>query len=105
MLVLSGPALSESGLWLVPHRACHGRKAAAPTQLPRMARARTSPVDRIPYVVDNALKVLAGTRHVILVCAKPPTGFFAYPGKPSLLSPPDATTHVSHGRAGRGRRA
>jgi acetolactate synthase-1/2/3 large subunit len=52
------------------------------------------PVDRIPYVVDNALKVLAGTRHVILVGAKPPTAFFAYPGKPSLTSPPDALIHV-----------
>jgi acetolactate synthase-1/2/3 large subunit len=52
------------------------------------------PVDRIPYVVDRALEVLAGTRHVILVGAKPPTAFFAYPGKPSLLAPPDALTHV-----------
>jgi len=60
-----------------------------------MARGRGRvPVDRIPYVVDNALKVLAETRHVILVGAKPPMGFFAYPGKPSLMSPPDAVTHV-----------
>jgi acetolactate synthase-1/2/3 large subunit len=60
-----------------------------------MARGRGRPaVDRIPYVVDNALKVLAGTKHVITVGAKPPTAFFAYPGKPSLTSPPDANTHV-----------
>jgi acetolactate synthase-1/2/3 large subunit len=48
----------------------------------------------MPYALDSALKVLAGTRHVILVGAKPPTAFFAYPGKPSLTSPPDAVTHV-----------
>jgi acetolactate synthase-1/2/3 large subunit len=60
-----------------------------------MARGRgRAPVDRIPYVVDNAIKVLEGTRHVIRGGAKPPTAFFAYPGKPSLTSPPDATIHV-----------
>jgi acetolactate synthase-1/2/3 large subunit len=38
--------------------------------------------------------VLAGTKHVVLVGAKPPTAFFAYPGKPSLMSPPHSVTHV-----------
>lgn len=96
MLVLSGQALSAAGLaaaWRVAHAS--GAKLRAPTQIPRMARGRgRPPVDRIPYVVDNAIKVLAGTRHVILVGAKPPTAFFAYPGKPSLTSPSDAVTHV-----------
>ena len=96
MLILSGQALSEAGLYAA-HRVAHasGAKLRTPTQVARMARGRgRAPVDRIPYVVDNALKVLAGTRHVILVGAKPPTAFFAYPGKPSLTSPPDAITHV-----------
>ena len=96
MFILSGQALSEAGL-AAAHRIAHiaGAKLRTPTQVPRMARGRgRAPVDRIPYVVDNALKVLAGTRHVFLVGAKPPTAFFAYPGKPSLLSPPDAVTHV-----------
>ena len=96
MLILSGQALSEAGL-VAAHRVAHvtGAKLRTPTQVPRMARGRGRvPVDRIPYVVDNALKVLAGTRHVFLVGAKPPTAFFAYPGKPSLVSPPDAVTHV-----------
>ena len=96
MLILSGQALCEAGLYAA-HRVAHasGAKLRTPTQVPRMARGRGRvSVDRIPYVVDNALKVLAGTRHVILVGAKPPTAFFAYPGKPSLTSPPDAITHV-----------
>ncbi len=96
MLILSGQALSEAGL-AAAHRVAHasGAKLRTPTQVARMARGRGRvPVDRIPYVVDNALKVLAGTRHVILVGAQPPTAFFAYPGKPSLTSPPDAVTHV-----------
>jgi acetolactate synthase-1/2/3 large subunit len=52
------------------------------------------PIDRIPYAVDGALKSLAGHQHVVLVGAKPPTAFFGYPGKPSLMAPPDAQTHV-----------
>jgi acetolactate synthase-1/2/3 large subunit len=96
MLILSGQALSESGL-TAAHRVASvsGARLRTPTQVSRMARGRGRPqVDRIPYVVDNALRVLAGTRHIILVGAKPPTAFFAYPGKPSLTSPPDAVTHV-----------
>ena len=96
MLILSGQALSEAGLYAA-HRVAHvsGAKLRTPTQIQHMARGRGRvPVDRIPYVVDNALKVLAGTRHVILVGAKPPTAFFAYPGKPSLVSPPESQTHV-----------
>lgn len=42
---------------------------------------------RIPYVVDAALAMLREFEHIVLVGAKPPVGFFAYPGKPSLLAP------------------
>jgi acetolactate synthase I/II/III large subunit len=42
---------------------------------------------RLPFVVDQALAVLAGTRELVLVGAKPPVSFFAYPGKPSVLVP------------------
>ena len=43
---------------------------------------------RIPYVVDSALALLAPYDHIVLAGAKPPVGFFAYPGKPSLLAAP-----------------
>jgi acetolactate synthase-1/2/3 large subunit len=96
MLILNGQALSEAGL-VAAHRIAHttGAKLRAPTQVPRMARGRGRvPVDRIPYVVDMALQVFASLKHVILVGAKPPVGFFAYPGKPSLMVPKDCTTHM-----------
>jgi acetolactate synthase-1/2/3 large subunit len=96
MLVLYGQALSEAGL-VAANRVAHvtGAKLCTPTQVSRMARGRGRvPVDRIPYVLEGALKMLADTKHVILVGAKPPTAFFAYPGKPSLTSPPDSVTHV-----------
>jgi len=96
MLVLSGAALGERGL-KAAQRVAHatGAKLRTPTQVPRMARGRgRAPVDRIPYVVDAALKVLGGTRHLVLAGAKAPVGFFAYPGKPSTLWPKDCELHV-----------
>jgi acetolactate synthase-1/2/3 large subunit len=96
VLYLYGQALSERGL-VAANRIAQvtGAKLRTPVHVPRIARGRGRvPVERMPYALDNALKVLAGIRHVILVGAKPPTAFFAYPGKPSLTSPPDAVTHV-----------
>ena len=91
VLMLSGTALSERGL-RAAHRVAHvtGARLLAPTQVPRVARGRGRvAVDRIPYVVESALKVLQGTRHLVLAGAKAPVGFFGYPGKPSTLWPPD----------------
>jgi acetolactate synthase-1/2/3 large subunit len=96
MLVLSGEALGEAGLRAAQRVAyASGAKLRTPTQVPRMARGRgRAPVDRIPYGVDAALKVLAGTKHLILAGAKAPVGFFAYPGKPSTMWPRDCALHV-----------
>ena len=99
MLVLSGAALDEAGL-RAANRIAHatGAKLRTPTQVPRMARGRgRAPVDRIPYVVDAALKVLEGTKHLVLAGAKAPVGFFAYPGKPSALWPKGCEVHTLAG--------
>jgi acetolactate synthase-1/2/3 large subunit len=96
MLLLNGQALGEAGLFAAHRIACAtDAKLRTPTQVPRMARGRGRvPVERVPYVVDTALSVLAGLKHVILVGAKPPMGFFAYPGKPSLMVPQDCAITV-----------
>jgi len=96
MIVISGSALGERGL-RAAHRIAHvtGALLRAPTQVPRMSRGRGRvPVDRIPYSVDAALKLLQGTKHLVLAGAKPPVGFFAYPGKPSRLWPEDCRVQV-----------
>ena len=96
MLVLSGQALTETGL-IAAQRVAHasGAKLITQGQIPRMARGRGRvPVNRIPYVVDKALEVFADIEHVILVAAKHPTGFFAYPDKPSRVTSPDSQIHV-----------
>ncbi len=45
---------------------------------------------RVPYNTDLAREVLAPFKTIILVNAKPPVGFFAYPGKPSTQYAEDA---------------
>lgn len=95
-IVLSGPALTEQGLLCAQRVAvATGATLRTPTQVSRMARGRTRvPVDRIPYSVDAALKLLAGTRLLVLAGARPPVGFFAYPGKPGRLWPDECRLQV-----------
>ena len=63
---------------------------------PRPSAGGRVSVDRIADVVDQAVKVLAGLTHIILVLvgSKMPVAFVAYPDKPSLLSARDVVGHV-----------
>jgi len=45
-------------------------------------------VPRLPYAVEPGLAALAGFQRIILVGAKAPVAFFAYPNKPGRLSAP-----------------
>jgi acetolactate synthase I/II/III large subunit len=95
VLFLSGPALREPGLTLAGRIAAStGARLLAQTHNSRVERGvgRVA-VDFLPYPVDEALSALAGTRHLFLVGAKAPVAFFAYPDKPSELSPPDCEIH------------
>jgi acetolactate synthase-1/2/3 large subunit len=96
IFVLFGQALSEAGL-VAANRVAHisGAKLKTNAQVSRMARGRGRvPVDRIPYSIDSALKVFEGVKNIILVGAKAPTAFFAYPNKPSLIAPKGSQTSV-----------
>jgi acetolactate synthase-1/2/3 large subunit len=97
MLVLATDALRAAPL-ADAHRiaAASGARLWAPGANRRIERgAGRHRIDRIPYFVDAALKALAGVKHVVLVGAsRAPVGFFAYPGKPSVMTPADATVHV-----------
>jgi acetolactate synthase-1/2/3 large subunit len=64
------------------------------TYNPRMARGRGRfSIDRIPYVIEQALPILKDFRHIVLVEANDPVAFFAYPNKPSLLKPEGCEVH------------
>ncbi len=92
MILLGGAALQGEALALAGSvAAAGGARLAGSTFFARQERGagRVSP-ERVPYGVADALRFLAGVRRLILVGARAPVAFFAYPGAPSLLAPPDA---------------
>jgi acetolactate synthase-1/2/3 large subunit len=97
VLMIAGRALRDEGLTLAA-RVCATTGARLLTQ---QANARVERglgrvmIDRVPYVVTQALEALRDTRCLVLVGAKAPVGFFAYPGKPSSMLPPDCPVVVA----------
>jgi acetolactate synthase-1/2/3 large subunit len=78
-----------------------GAKLLAETFPARLERgAGRVPVDRLAYLAEFAAMQLEGLRHLVLVDAKSPVSFFAYPGKPSDLVPEGCEVHVLAGPAG-----
>ena len=96
LILLGGKALRAEGLDLAGRIAARtGARLIAQGSNARTQRGRGRVfVERVPYVVDQAVKVLSGLKHIVLVGSKMPVAFFAYPDKPSLLAPPDAQGHV-----------
>jgi len=89
VLMLAGRGLRAEGLALAAAiAATTGARLLAPQANARVERGlgRVS-IDRVPYVVDKALAMLKETASVVLVGAKAPVGFFAYPGKPGSMLP------------------
>jgi acetolactate synthase-1/2/3 large subunit len=95
LLLLTGKALTEEGLALAARIAGKtGCKVMGQTYNPRMARGRGRfSIDRIPYVIEQALPILKNFRHIILIETNDPVAFFAYPNKPSLLKPEGCEVH------------
>ena len=68
--------------------AASGAKLLCETFPARLERGAGIPaVDRLAYLAELAELQLAGLRHLVLVDAKSPVSFFAYPGKASDLVP------------------
>src|SRR6201991_5218990 len=95
LLLLTGKGLTEEGLKLASQIAGKtGCKVMGQTYNPRMARGRGRfSIDRIPYVIEQAVPILKNFRHIILVETSAPVAFFAYPNKPSLLKPEGCEVH------------
>ena len=51
-------------------------------------------LERVPYGTDAAIKTLGQYDHIVLVNAKAPVGFFAYPEQPSIQYSSSAQIHV-----------
>jgi acetolactate synthase-1/2/3 large subunit len=96
LILVTGKAVRAEGLELAGKIAAKcGARLIAQGSNARTQRGRGRVhVERVPYVVDQALGVLAGLKHIVLVGAKMPVAFFAYPDKPSLLYPEGCQGHV-----------
>ncbi len=94
--LLGGAAVRENALRAVSRIAgSSGAKVFGETFPARLERgAGLPPLDRLGYLAEFAVAQLAGTRHLVLVDAKAPASFFAYPEKPSSLVPDDCEVHT-----------
>ncbi|MFG3292931.1 acetolactate synthase large subunit [Streptomyces sp. NPDC048179] len=94
-ILLGGPATRAPVL-----RAAARVAAAAGARLlcepfpARLERGAGLPaVERLGYLPESARAQLHGLRHLVLVGARPPVSFFAYPEAPGLLAPRDCHIH------------
>lgn len=95
-LLLSGKALYGAGLRHAGRIAeATGAKLLSPYPFTRMERGAGVPhVDRVAYILEQAKEQLSEFRNFILVGAKPPVSYFAYPGKDSVMTPRDCQIHT-----------
>src|SRR6478735_1193406 len=95
LLLMTGSGLTEHGLELAGRIAGKtGCKVMTPTSNPRVARGRSRfSIDRIPYVIEQAMPILKDFKNIVLVEAGEPVAFFAYPNKPSMLKPQGCEVH------------
>jgi acetolactate synthase-1/2/3 large subunit len=95
-LLLGGQALREPALLAAARIAAHcGARLLAEVFPTRLERGAGLPaVERIAYLAELAGVQLAELDHLVLVDAKAPVSFFAYPGKASDLVPPTCTIHT-----------
>ena len=88
LLLLGGGALTESNLEMAGRIAAKtGCKLLSEWANARVERgAGRVVINRVPYPIDIALKVLEPYKRIVLLGARAPIGFFAYPGKPAVLT-------------------
>jgi acetolactate synthase I/II/III large subunit len=90
---LAGPLASASR-----SAATSGVKLFAEVFPTRLERGAGRPVvERLAYLAEFAQMQLEGLRHLVLVDAKAPVSFFAYPDKASYLVPDGCEVHVLAG--------
>jgi acetolactate synthase-1/2/3 large subunit len=92
-LILAGAALRGEGLDLAGRIAAKtGVRLLAAYSPPRIERGvGVVTVEPIPYPIDQALPFLTEFDDLLLIGGAAPVAFFAYPGKPSILTPDSCT--------------
>jgi acetolactate synthase-1/2/3 large subunit len=94
-LLLGGRALRADPLTAAARiAAATGVKLLAEVFPTRLERGAGRPaLERLAYLPEIATVQLDGLKHLILVDAKPPVSFFAYPGRKSWLVPDGCQVH------------
>ncbi|MCU1427100.1 MAG: thiamine pyrophosphate protein domain protein TPP-binding protein [Actinomycetia bacterium] len=95
-LLLGGSAVRDERALTAAARVAHacGAKLLCETFPARLLRgAGIPPVERLGYLSEFAAAQMNGLRHLVLVDAKAPVSFFAYPEKPSYLVPDGCDVH------------
>ncbi len=89
MLLLRGPVLLQAGVKVAGRIAAKsGARVAQDFFTARVRRGAGLPaIERIPYFAEDIVESLKGLEQLILVGAPPPVTFFAYPDKPSWVTP------------------
>jgi|CZKU01.1.fsa_nt_gi acetolactate synthase-1/2/3 large subunit len=95
-LLLNGRALREPALRVASRI---GRRAGArvlcDTFPARLERGAGRPVvERLPYIPQMILSLIADVKHLILVSARAPVSFFAFPHGPSTAVPEGCQVHT-----------
>ena len=95
VLLLGGAATDAPGIRAAARiSAATGARALVETFPARLARGKGVPnIPRLGYFAEMAQEQLMGTRHLILVGARSPVAFFAYPNMPGDLVPAGAKVH------------
>jgi acetolactate synthase I/II/III large subunit len=94
-ILLGGRALREPALRVAARiAAATGAKLLAEAFPTRLERGAGLPaIERIAYLAELAAVQLDGLRHLVLVDAKAPVSFFAYPDRESYLVPDRCEVH------------
>jgi acetolactate synthase-1/2/3 large subunit len=95
-LLVGGGVTREQGLVAASRVAnATGAKLLGETFPARLQRgAGRPPLERLGYLAEFMTAQLDGIRNLVLVDAKAPVSFFAYPEKPSYLVPDGCDVHV-----------
>src|SRR5438105_625116 len=95
-MLIAGSALYGKGLAAAGRIAAStGAKLLAPYPFTRMQRGAGIPaVERVHYILEQAVEQLKEFRQLILVGAQAPVAYFAAPGKNSVLTPAGCEIHT-----------
>ena len=100
-LLLGGPACREPGLRAASAISnATGARVFVETFPARLERGAGLPaIERLGYFAEQATAQLEGVKHLIVAGTRSPVSFFAYPGRPSDLTPDGAQVHTLADRA------